>query len=503
MYRKALHLLVIVSVALASPQLFAATYWLYPDGSGDFPNIQAALTNAESGDTIFLADGTYSGLGNRDLDFFSKWVTLASVNGDPESCIIDAEGDDANWRRGLYIVSGESPETVIQGLTFTGGYHNDGGAVYIAYDSSPTFRDCIFSSNISRDDGGAVFCWEDCSPTFTNCQFLDNEFIDYGSQAGGGFYGAGSYAHFSDCLFRGNTSHTGGGVFCFWGGHNYFTRCSFVDNQAEYAGGAVYLESQTYASFTDCEFYQNGCGVLPGGGAVMYNNSSNVTFLGCSFVDNACASDLDGVIEAHYESTVTLENCAIAFNTTCMAVACGDTNQIIDVACTNVFGNSSVESACIDTLINVNGNISEDPLYCDLSEGDLGLIAGSPCLPPNNSCTVLMGVHVEGCDVAAIGNPPLSSSATAVLQSVHPNPFNPQAIIRYSLPRASRVSLRIFDLSGRLVKILVDNEVVNSGDHETSWNGRDLTGRMVAAGTYLCRLETPDQRTSRPLTLIK
>lgn len=503
MCRTAFQLLVFFSLALVSPNLYAATYWLYPDGSGDFPNIQTALSNAESGDTVFLADGTYAGPGNRDLDFGGKYVTLASANGDPENCVINAEGNDANWRRGLYIVSGESQETIIQGLTFTGGYHDDGSAVYIAYDSSPAFRDCIFSSNISRDDGGAVFCWENCAPTFTSCQFLDNAFIDYGSQTGGGFYGAGSYAEFTDCLFRGNHALVGGAVYCTWGGNNSFLRCSFRNNQAENSGGVVALTSQTNISFTDCEFYQNEEGPPYSGGAVMFNSSSTATFLGCSFVDNTCGTENGGMIEAHYESTVNLENCVLAFNPTCLAVACADTNQVLAVSCTNVFGNSSAESACLDSLMSEDGNISADPLYCNLSQDDLGLMTGSPCLPVNNSCGVLMGVHVEGCDVAAVENPVLPPSGLAMLHSVHPNPFNPQAFIRFSLPRANRVSLKIFDLSGRLVRVLVDNELVGPGVHETSWNGRDMTGRMVAAGTYMCRLQTPDHRTSRPLTLIK
>jgi hypothetical protein len=503
MCRKALHLLIFFSLVLTSTPILAMTHLVYPGGTVDYPNIQAALTAAADNDTVLLADGLFSGPGNRDLDFAGKAIVLVSVSGNPADCIIDAEGDESNWRRVFYIASGEDPGTVIQGLTIAGGLHNDGGGAYIVYESSPTFRDCIFTDNYSRGDGAAVFCWIDCSPTFTNCHFIDNVFVDYGSQRGGGFFGNGSSAQFTDCTFSGHETHAGGGAGFTYGGSPSFTRCSFRDNQAEYAGGAITLVSSVSASFTDCEFYQNSCDVIGGGGAALYMSGSNVEFLGCSFVDNSSAEILDGLIITGYESRISLENCVAAFNLTCTAMVCTDTLSIIELTCSNIFGNASDSSACLDSLVNINGNISHDPYYCNLSEGDLGLMVYSPCLPSNNSCAVLMGVHEEGCDAAAVGYPTLPSSTTAVLHSVHPNPFNPQVVIGYSLQRPSRVDLKIFDLSGRLVKILVDNEMVDSGEHETSWNGRDLAGRLVAAGTYLCRLETPDHSTSRPLTLIK
>ncbi len=69
-----------------------------------------------------------------------------------------------------------------------------------------------------------------------------------------------------------------------------------------------------------------------------------------------------------------------------------------------------------------------------------------------------------------------------------PNPFNPSTTIEYELPERSDVSLVIYDISGREVMTLV-NQNMNPGSYETSWNGTDCNGKQVAAGMYFARLK--------------
>jgi hypothetical protein len=85
----------------------------------------------------------------------------------------------------------------------------------------------------------------------------------------------------------------------------------------------------------------------------------------------------------------------------------------------------------------------------------------------------------------------------------HPNPFNPSATIPFSLPNSRMVSLRIFDISGRLVKTLIRGEMVGAGLHEVVWQGRDDSGRLVATGVYFYRLEADDFSETRRMTLLK
>jgi hypothetical protein len=74
---------------------------------------------------------------------------------------------------------------------------------------------------------------------------------------------------------------------------------------------------------------------------------------------------------------------------------------------------------------------------------------------------------------------------------VHPNPFNPAASIRYQLPAAQRVRIAVYDISGRIVRVLVDG-VVAAGDNETVWHGDDNHGVRVASGIYVLKLTTTD-----------
>ncbi len=85
----------------------------------------------------------------------------------------------------------------------------------------------------------------------------------------------------------------------------------------------------------------------------------------------------------------------------------------------------------------------------------------------------------------------------------YPNPFNPTTTIAWSLARGGPVSLRIYDLEGRLIKELVPTQFVASGQHSEIWFGRDDQDREVAAGVYLARLQTEDVSIMRRVTLVK
>ncbi len=74
------------------------------------------------------------------------------------------------------------------------------------------------------------------------------------------------------------------------------------------------------------------------------------------------------------------------------------------------------------------------------------------------------------------------------LHQNYPNPFNPSTTIAYQLPEAGRVTLRIYDLTGKVVNTLV-GEYQPAGYHEVVWNGRDRRGAPVATGVYFYRLE--------------
>ena len=83
-----------------------------------------------------------------------------------------------------------------------------------------------------------------------------------------------------------------------------------------------------------------------------------------------------------------------------------------------------------------------------------------------------------------------------------PNPFNPVTKIAYHVPCDSEVTIRVFDVSGRAVRTLVDG-VVEPGRHVAVWNGRNDAGESVGSGIYFCTMEAPDFHDSRKMTLLK
>jgi hypothetical protein len=84
----------------------------------------------------------------------------------------------------------------------------------------------------------------------------------------------------------------------------------------------------------------------------------------------------------------------------------------------------------------------------------------------------------------------------------HPNPFNPSTAISYELPARGRVTLRVFDAKGRLVRTLVD-AVEPAGVRNARWDGRNDAGAVVGSGVYFCRLETAGISRSRKMVLLK
>jgi hypothetical protein len=80
----------------------------------------------------------------------------------------------------------------------------------------------------------------------------------------------------------------------------------------------------------------------------------------------------------------------------------------------------------------------------------------------------------------------------AIFQN-YPNPLNPETQIRYSLPTSGRITLKIYDIMGREVAALVNDEIMSEGWYTVTWDGRDQNGRQVPSGIYFCRLITGTQ----------
>jgi hypothetical protein len=103
----------------------------------------------------------------------------------------------------------------------------------------------------------------------------------------------------------------------------------------------------------------------------------------------------------------------------------------------------------------------------------------------------------------ADGNAPDSPIVFAYMLSHNfPNPFNPITTVRYGLAQPGRVTVRIYDIAGRLVKTLVEAEKP-AGYYTVPWAGRNDAGQRVASGVYFCRMESGAFRKTRKMVLLK
>jgi parallel beta-helix repeat protein/predicted outer membrane repeat protein len=318
--RTCLLLLTFFFLLLLSSATHAVTIYV-PD---DISTIQAGIDACTDGDTVMVRDGTYTGDGNRDIDFLGKAIVVMSENG-PEATIIDCEGDSLDPHRGFHIHTGEDSSSVLQGFTIQNGYmrgpypQNTGGGMLIE-DSNPTVINCTFRGNYATYCGGVKNSYSNptltnctfsgnsggmdnsrSSPTITNCMFNDN--------LGIGMYNYDSHPTITNCTFSGNSSGLDGGGIYNFNSDPTITNCTFSGNSAGENGGGLYNVNTSYPTITNCTFIGNSA--AKGGGMYIISPPTAVTH--CAFIENTAAVNGGGLYNSGYAST-TYTNCTFIGN---------------------------------------------------------------------------------------------------------------------------------------------------------------------------------------------
>lgn len=150
--------------------------------------------------------------------------------------------------------------------------------------------------------------------------------------------------------------------------------------------------------------------------------------------------------------------------------------------------------------LNKNGQYDAPPAdhaWRDMFTNSSGDVALS--FTHNTSFTDIQWPPTTG--VEPVGN--ISGLPTEfALRQNYPNPFNPETIIRFDLPKSSRVSLQVFNSLGQRVQVLVD-EVLPAGTYESLWDGRDARGNLLPSGLYFYRITAGDVSLLRRMVLMK
>jgi predicted outer membrane repeat protein len=372
--------------ALAAPA-GAATVVVDTLGTGDYTAIQPALTAAAEDDTVLVLPGTYRGVRNRNLTFGTKNLVLVGRGG-ADSTIIDCQNTPAT--RGIYFSGGQDSTCIVDGFTIRNGHltsapqpgagvrcesaspkllnliikHNVnttgfGGGLHCNNFASPVVRNVVFDGNYGYT-GGGLYCNTNSMPVLHGVTFVDNYAVDEG---GGACCLMGCDAMFIDVVFDGNTTAGNGGGFACFRSSPAIANAVFLENTAVDSGGAFYIQRWSYPIIANCTMSGNSASA---GGAVCISESCDPTI-----VQSIIAFTGPGA------STVRCDvgNPTI---THCM-----------------VFGNAPGDSLCGQH----DHNAFLDPLFCNVTTGDLTLASNSPCMPgqAGNPSDELVGALGSGC----------------------------------------------------------------------------------------------------------
>ncbi len=356
---------VLICVLLADSS-WARTITVDDDAPADFTTIQAAINDANDGDTVEIQPGTYTGDGNRDIDFLGKTITVRSINpkdqGVVAATVIDCNGTEAEQHRGFHFHNGETNNSVLDGLTVRRGYCDSGSSTSpssrggaIACDgAAPKIVSCIITEN-HASSGGGISCADACDVAIIDCIVADNTC----KRSGAGIYFRFSSLRVERSIVSGN-SVTG----------------TPWNSEDGYGAGIYCYRSE--ATVVDCVISDNISSYVGGG---FYTSYSRVTLSNCTIVGNS-AVYAGGIYVSRYSEGGTVSNCIVWGNSAESGpqIYLGWDYNLTVWCCDVQGGQEAVYIPSAATLYWGPGNIEADPGFVDVGLGDYHLSADSPCI---------------------------------------------------------------------------------------------------------------------------
>ncbi|MEJ2634500.1 MAG: FlgD immunoglobulin-like domain containing protein [Calditrichia bacterium] len=163
-------------------------------------------------------------------------------------------------------------------------------------------------------------------------------------------------------------------------------------------------------------------------------------------------------------------------------------NLQVQVTVTGVQAGRAVAGELVDqsgTVVDVINSTTDNPFTLSApSAGEYTINAGFKS-PSREWDSTSVNLGATGINIPS----PSRVGSSFELFPNHPNPFNSETIIKFSLPRDAEAELVIFNINGQVVRNLASGHFA-SGIHTLRWNGKDNTGQTCASGMYLCQIKS-------------
>jgi PKD repeat protein len=210
------------------------------------------------------------------------------------------------------------------------------------------------------------------------------------------------------------------------------------------------------------------------------------------------------------EVFVTAENRTIRLGSS-KATACvqiepiGNAFNIFDIDLTSirmVFGGSSISISDKSTIGSDKDKDGIEEITACFLKADLRtLFAGQPT---GDYVVQIQGSLTSGGQFSGDVVLHVVGSGGALSASISPNPFNPEATVTFLTSREGRVTMALYDLRGRLVRTLLQDELLPAGYHDVRVDGRDSRGDRLASGVYYLRIRSSvDGEETKTVAVVK
>ncbi len=442
--------------------------------------------------------------------------------------------NNADDSGGAIYIWGANP--VIENNTFTNNYSNEyGGAIYCIYGAEPQISNNTFTNNESYYGGaitcieysnaliqgniidnnlafrgGGIFCYLFSNPIIEN-NIISNNIADGENQSpGGGIFIDSASPIISENNIYQNFANRGAGIFCTGLSEAIIINNFIQNNDSDWTGGGgIFCNSQLELKIIQNVITGNNSEYYGGG---IYCYSSSPLIVNNTISENYSYYHGGGIYCEWYSSP-------IIYNTIFWGNEYGwplNNNQVYlnNDNCNPFFYYCDIQDgfngfggggagANYDPN-NYQNNIQSNPIF--VSSTDWSLQAISPCI--NAGILDTSGLYLPELDIA--GNPRIVDNIIDIgayeyqdenitdISDVdiasfsrqygnYPNPFNPTTNIYFTLIKACNVNIEIFNIKGRIVKKLINNNM-DIGYHSILWDGTSDNNKQISSGIYFYKI---------------